>query len=259
MQVLPALCFVFLSLFAIYCEGIPRPLIHRDQSIAFVGDSHVMYGSVMPFGFLYQAGDIFRSLNITVEKMYASSLDSLCNTIRENFSERDIYPNLIVVLAGTDDVYKGENDLYSLRSKLGSVISLVSDKNATVILATPFMIGESVDGNNNLYQEVLGEYKGVVKHYAKEFQFRLLDVHSFFAKALEKLNSENLELSVLTFDGYHLNERGHGLLKSFVLSYLGLSGENTEEIIRSQIDHRDKRILTYDEKGFIIEQNEDEL
>ena len=117
--------------------------------------------------------------------------------------------------------------IYFYDNYINSILNLVNQTNPReVILFSPVIIGERYDGKNP-YDEVLEEMSGICATQAKQYNFKFYDLYSNFLKYLEKHNLENLDHSILTYDGIHLNPLGHRFLATEILISLGIKNITT--------------------------------
>lgn len=116
-------------------------------------------------------------------------------------------------------VYIGINDVWhSLRKRgtpkdkyeagLRDVIGRLKKSGATVVLATPSVIGEKHDGSNQL-DAMLDEYAAISRKVAAETNVHLCDLRKAFVEYLKQHNPQNKAKGVLTRDGVHLNAAGN--------------------------------------------------
>ena len=90
---------------------------------------------------------------------------------------------------------------------------------ARVILCTPTVIGEKIDGTNE-YDGMLEEYSAISRKVATDTDCQMLDLRQIFMGYLKANNPENLKRGVLTRDGVHLNKKGNSFLSGLVLDAL---------------------------------------
>ena len=91
---------------------------------------------------------------------------------------------------------------------LRDLIKKITDAGATVVLATPSMIGEAPDGSNKL-DPMLEQYAAISRKVAKDTGTQLCDLRKAFVDYLKKHNKDNKGRGVLTSDGVHLNPEGN--------------------------------------------------
>lgn len=194
--------------------------IAKDERIAFLGDS------------ITQAGDR--------ENGYV-------DLIRKGIAE--LRPEAVVIPAGISGhkvpdllkryqkdvldkkptmvfVYIGINDVWHSQSGKGTPIEdfekglrkLVQDfraAGAVVVLATPSVIGEKPQGENDL-DEMLDEYAAISRIVAAQEGAVLCDLRQAFLDHLLIFNPKDKSKGILTGDGVHLNAEGNLFVASEV-------------------------------------------
>ena len=111
---------------------------------------------------------------------------------------------------------------YELTAHWHSIISLLLEFGGLEILVTTsFVYGEKSYGSNKL-DEVIDEFCGAIKLFASEHHIEVIDIRQYLVSELEDLNFENLVSSILTWDGFNLNEIGHKHVAYFLLQNLGI-------------------------------------
>ena len=127
--------------------------------------------------------------------------------------DRDVLskkPTVVFIYIGINDVWHGKNGTPKDKFDAGlrDLIKKITDAGATVVLATPTVIGEKTDGSNKL-DTLLEEYAAISRKVAKETGTTLCDLRVAFIDHLKKINPDNKERGVLTRDSVHLNAAGN--------------------------------------------------
>ena len=78
---------------------------------------------------------------------------------------------------------------------LRDLIEKISDAGATIVLATPSVIGEKTDGSNKL-DALLDEYAAISRTVAKDTGTTLCDLRVAFIERLKEINPDNKERGV---------------------------------------------------------------
>ena len=94
-----------------------------------------------------------------------------------------------------------------------------------MILCTPTVIGEKIDGTNE-FDKMLDEYSNISRKVARVTGNQLLDLRKEFIAYLKAHNTENVERGILTRDMVHLNKQGNILLSELVLDALNVPHDN---------------------------------
>lgn len=134
-------------------------------------------------------------------------------------------PDLVVIYIGINDVWKSTNNppnhtpVNAYEAGLREIINKIKDSGAKVILCTPSVIGELVEGGNP--QDVmLDEYSEISRKVAYETNSKLCDLRKAFISYLSKHNTENKEKGILTLDRVHLNDLGNQLVATKIIKHL---------------------------------------
>jgi lysophospholipase L1-like esterase len=105
------------------------------------------------------------------------------------------------------------------RKRLRELIHRICSSGSRVILCTPTVIGEKIDGTNP-QDSMLDDYAEVSRSVAQETEVDLCDLHSAFRTYLSTHNHDNAGSGILTQDGVHLNETGNALVAEKILEHL---------------------------------------
>lgn len=125
-------------------------------------------------------------------------------------------PSIVVVYIGINDVWGKQKsgtglDIERYEKFYRAIIIKLLAANIKIVLCTPSVIGEKLNGENE-QDEDLDMYSHVVRKLATEYQLWLCDVRLVFISWLQENNIDNLSEGVLTTDGVHLNEAGNRLV-----------------------------------------------
>ena len=90
-----------------------------------------------------------------------------------------------------------------------------------MILCTPTVIGEKIDGTNE-YDKMLDDYSNISRKVAAETSTQMLDLRAAFMNYLEENNLENADKGILTADTVHLNKNGNSVLAGLMLDALNV-------------------------------------
>ena len=127
--------------------------------------------------------------------------------------DRDVLskkPTIVFIYIGINDVWHGKNGTPKDKFEAGlrDLVEKISDAGATIVLATPSVIGEKTDGSNKL-DALLDEYAAISRTVAKDTGTTLCDLRVAFIERLKEINPDNKERGVLTRDSVHLNAAGN--------------------------------------------------
>lgn len=210
--------------------------LNDGETIVFLGDSITQQGAG-PTGYV----TLFR------EALEKARPDSGIKVIGAGISghkvpnlesrlDKDVLshkPNVVVIYIGINDVWHSKNGqgtpVEKFDAGLRSLIKRCTDVGASVILATPSVIGEKHDGSNEL-DKMLGEYAAISRKVAMETGTTLLDLQSAFSGYLKEYNVANQPQGVLTTDGVHLNDAGNRFVAVRMLEAAGELQPRTREL-----------------------------
>ena len=122
-------------------------------------------------------------------------------------------PDAVVIYIGINDVWHKRTsgtgtDPDKYERFYNAIIKKLKDKNITVYLCTPSVIGEKTDFTNQLDGD-LNQYAGIIRKIAKANNCTVIDLRQAFLDHLKSNNPENKDRGILTTDGVHLNRTGN--------------------------------------------------
>ena len=129
--------------------------------------------------------------------------------------DRDVLskkPTVVFIYIGINDVWHSQNGQGTPKDKyeagLRDLIAKITATGATVVLATPSVIGEVPDGSNKL-DSMLEEYAAISRKVAADTKTEMCDLRKAFIEHLKKNNPKKEHRGILTSDGVHLNPAGN--------------------------------------------------
>jgi len=210
------------------CASLEQQSLKNNDTIIFLGDSITQAG-VKPNGYVTLTSN-------AIEKAYP---DKNIKVIGAGISghkvpdcqkrlDQDVLrknPTIVFIYIGINDVWhsvrgQGTNKA-DFESGLKGMIAKINAVGARVILCTPTVIGEKIDGTNEL-DTMLDEYADISRKVAKETDSQLLDLRVDFMDYLKENNRENVSEGILTGDSVHLNDTGNSFLSELVLNALNV-------------------------------------
>ena len=125
-------------------------------------------------------------------------------------------PNVVVLYIGVNDVWHKTSsgtgtDADKFAKFYQAVIDKIKPKNAKIILCTPAVIGEKIDGSNQQDGD-LTEYSKIIRGLAQKNGLPLVDLRKAFIEYNIRNNKENKDRGILTTDRVHLNAIGNQLV-----------------------------------------------
>ncbi len=134
-------------------------------------------------------------------------------------------PTLVILWIGVNDVWHwrdgqgtSEDDY---RNGLRSLVRRLHEDDLRVLLCTPSVIGEQLEGAN-AQDAMLTTYVGISAEIAADEGAALCDLHTAFRDELARVNADDAADGVLTTDGVHLSDAGSELVAATVASALDL-------------------------------------
>ena len=127
----------------------------------------------------------------------------------------DNHPNLVFIQIGVGDAWRTDwgggvkPEVYE--AGLRDIIGKLQAQGITVVLATPTLNGELLNGANK-YDKSLDDYAAISRKVALELHVGLCDLRKAFVDYLTTHNPDNKDSGILTTDGRQLSDAGNALL-----------------------------------------------
>ncbi len=201
-------------LFAITSFGFAT--MQSPKKIIFFGDSITQAG-VKPDGYITQLDSILTQKkligNVTLSGagIGGNKIYDLYLRMDEDVLQKNT--DAVVIYIGVNDVWHKRTsgtgtDADKFEKFYKAVIKKFKDKNITVYVCTPAVIGERTDFSNPLDGD-LNHYAAIIRKIATETACPLIDLRKTFLDYLKNNNPENKDRGILTTDGVHLNYAGN--------------------------------------------------
>lgn len=206
----------------------PAVKLKAGDRIVFLGDS-ITQGGAGPNGYvtmIRQALDK-KHADLKLEVIGAGISGNKVPDLQRRV-DKDVIakkPTIVFIYIGINDVWHGEKDPArgtvpdAFVSGLKEVIGKCRDAGATVVLCTPSVIGEKLDGANPLDAK-LDQYSDLSRKLAKELKLPLCDLRKAFLDHLKANNKDNADKGILTSDRVHLNQAGNQFVADTMLKTL---------------------------------------
>ncbi len=196
----------------------PTSPLREKERIVFLGDSITLYGTGK-FGFITLIGNAIRE---NKPKLGATVIPAGHSGHKVSHLHKRFVKDVITANASIVFIYIGINDVwYKYRKQatpkdkyeklLKDMITRCQKQGIVVILATPGLIGERIDGGN-LRDAILDEYAAISRKVAAETGAGLCDLRKEFIEALKIRNPRNRSKNIFTRDMVHLNFAGNRFL-----------------------------------------------
>jgi len=189
--------------------------LRAGERIAFLGDSITQQGAGQG-GYARRIDEALAAKRpeLNAKVIYAGISGHKVPDLQRRL-ERDVLsknPTLVFIYIGINDVWHSQRGQGTPANKyeagLRELIDRIGKAGATVVLATPSVIGEKTDGSNPL-DKMLDQYADISRKVAAETSTPLCDLHAAFLAYLKEHNPENKRSGILTGDGVHLNAEGN--------------------------------------------------
>lgn len=156
--------------------------------------------------------------------------------------DRDVIskkPTHVVIYIGINDVWHSTSNRGTSKEDyengLNDLIARIQNAGAQVILCTPSVIGEKIDGSNSL-DKMLDEYCDISRKVAAEAKVDLLDLRKLFLDHLKNENKANKPTKILTTDGVHLNPAGNRFVCQSVMDFAGVkASKDPKRLLRHMV------------------------
>ena len=206
----------------------PAVKLKAGDRIVFLGDS-ITQGGAGPNGYVTMIRHALekKHADLKIEVIGAGISGNKVPDLQRRV-DKDVIakkPTIVVIYIGINDVWHGEKDPArgtlpdAFVAGLKEVIGKCQEAGATVVLCTPSVIGEKLDGKNALDAK-LDEYSDLSRKLAKELKLPLCDLRKAFLDHLKANNKDNADKGILTGDRVHLNQAGNQFVADTMLKTL---------------------------------------
>lgn len=191
----------------------------KKKKVIFFGDSITQQG-LEPGGYIKQIDSMcklenrssdfeFVGAGIGGNKVYDLYLRMDDDVLAKN-------PDVVVIYIGVNDVWHKTSsgtgtDADKFEKFYEAILKKLKEKNISVILCTPAVIGERTDFTNQQDGD-MNEYADIIRAIAKKHNLPLVDLRQEFLNYNKQFNKENKESGILTRDRVHLNAKGNQLV-----------------------------------------------
>lgn len=197
-------------------EGAFTRATARDARIAFLGDSITQAGA-QPGGYVDQLREALLAAHPKAHVIAAGisghRVPDLLRRYRADVIQEKA--TTVFVYIGINDVWHSEQGrgthINEYEKGLRELVRNLKESGASVVLATPTVIGEKRGAANNL-DAMLDRFAAVSRTVAAEEGAVLCDLRRAFQIYLEAFNPGNVERGILTTDGVHLTPLGNQLV-----------------------------------------------
>ena len=206
----------------------PAVKLKANDRIVFLGDS-ITQGGAGPNGYVTMIRQTLdkKHADLKIEVIGAGISGNKVPDLQRRV-DKDVIakkPTIVVIYIGINDVWHGEKDPArgtlpdAFVAGLKEVIGKCRDAGAAVVICTPSVIGEKLEGANALDAK-LDQYSDLSRNLAKELKLPLCDLRKAFLDHLKANNKDNADKGILTGDTVHLNQAGNQFVADTMLKTL---------------------------------------
>lgn len=204
--------------------------VQTKKKIVFFGDSITELG-VKPGGYIKLLDTLFQ------QKGWSKNYELIGSGISGN-KVYDLYlrmdedvlaknPDAVVIWIGVNDVWHKKllgtgTDADKFEKFYTAIIKKLKEKNITVLICTPAVVGEKTDYTNELDGD-LNKYANIIRNIAQKNNCPLIDLRAAFLSYLQQNNKDNKDKNILTYDGVHLNAAGNAFVARQMMAKLSES------------------------------------
>jgi lysophospholipase L1-like esterase len=191
----------------------------KKKKVIFFGDSITQQGAE-PGGYITLIDSMCKVENKTSQYEFAGAGIG-GNKVYDLYLRMDDdvlakSPDIVVIYIGVNDVWHKTSfgtgtDPDKFEKFYDAIIKKLKDKNISVILCTPAVIGEKTDFSNQQDGD-MNKYSSIVRGIAQKNNLPLVDLRQKFLDYNKQYNTENKEQGILTRDRVHLNAKGNQLV-----------------------------------------------
>ena len=259
-KVVSLLCGVVLALTVAVVDATPAQAesLKSGDRVIFLGDSITQAGAG-PKGYVSLVRNSIneRFADLKVEVIGAGISGNRVPNLEARLQKDvlDKKPTVVVIYIGINDVWHSLNgrgtSAEDFEAGLKRIIAQINDVGARVILSTPSVIGEKIDGSNQL-DVMLAQYAAISRKVAVDTKSQLFDLQRRFQSYLDGHNSANAEKNVLTTDGVHLNEAGNTFVANCMLEALGVPAVESKKMLRHVVLFKFKPEVTEEQVAEVV-------
>ena len=226
--------FTLFLLFFVLCPLFAAFEVKNGDKIAFLGDSITYWGGTRSpyYGYIHLVLDGLKRSGIAADVVFAGvrghdSNDMLARVERDVIRKK---PQWMLLSCGVNDVWgkwKGRGvDFARYKKNIVSIVEKAQSAGIRVVILTASMIYE---GAGNKYNTDLKKYNDFLRTLAKEKKCLLADINCRMQKEVAGKELSRGKRVKLTYDGVHMNGRGHMMMASVILETFGVPAEKVQQ------------------------------
>jgi lysophospholipase L1-like esterase len=191
----------------------------KKKKVIFFGDS-ITEAAVRPGGFISLIDTMcnldgmrdrfeFVGAGVSGNKVYDLYLRLDDDVLAKN-------PDVVIIYIGVNDVWHKASsgtgtDADKFEKFYYAILKKLNEKNISVIVCTPAVIGEKTDFSNQQDGD-MNAYSSIIRNIAQKNNLPLIDLRKSFLNYDVINNPDNKDRGILTTDRVHLNAAGNKLV-----------------------------------------------
>ena len=214
------------------CSLSAQIAVKQGGKIAFLGDSITQLGkSKTPYmGYLHLVIDGLARSGIKAEAVPAGISGHKSNQMLARM-DKDVIgkkPQWMLLSCGVNDVWHGKRGvaLPDYKKDITEIVDKAQKAGIKVMIMTASMIREDAKNQLNV---TLKNYNDFLRTLAKEKKCLLADINAEMQKEVYSKELAGIAGNKLTYDGVHMNGRGHMMMASVILETFGVPAAKVQE------------------------------
>ena len=206
--------------------------VKNGEKIAFLGDSITALGArKAPYmGYLHLVIDGLNRSGIKASMVPAGISGHKSNQMLARV-DKDVIgkkPQWMLLSCGVNDVWHGKRGvaLPDYKKNITAIVDKAQKAGIKVVIMTASMIREDAKNKQNT---TLKEYNDFLRTLAKEKKCLLADINARMQKEVYSKELALIKGNKLTYDGVHMNGRGHMMMASVILETFGVPAAKVQE------------------------------
>lgn len=219
-------------IFLLACTLSAQIAVKNGEKIAFLGDSITQLGkNKTPFmGYLHLVIDGLARSGVKAEAVPAGisghkSTQMLARVDKDVITKK---PQWMLLSCGVNDVWHGKRGvaLPDYKKNITEIVNKAQKAGIKVVIMTSSMIRE--DAKNKL-NTTLKDYNDFLRTLAREKKCLLADINAEMQKEVYSKELSCIAGNKLTYDGVHMNGRGHMMMASVILETFGVPAAKVQQ------------------------------
>ena len=214
------------------CSLSAQIAVKKGEKIAFLGDSITQLGkSKTPYmGYLHLVIDGLARSGVKAEAVPAGISGHKSNQMLARM-DKDVIakkPQWMLLSCGVNDVWHGKRGvtLPDYKKNITAIVDKAQKAGIKVMIMTASMIREDA---KNQFNTTLKDYNDFLRTLAKEKKCLLADINAEMQKEVYSRELAVIKGNKLTYDGVHMNGRGHMMMASVILQTFGVPAAKVQE------------------------------